>query len=86
MAWTTEERREYMRNWRKKNPNYFKNYQREHSKSYKTEKNDIYKSDIPLDERCEGFDELWEYIYKQVLSYWDHIPKYKTKYTKYILP
>jgi hypothetical protein len=41
---------------------------------------DLNKSDIPIYERCEGFDELWDTVYMQVLSYWDEIPKSRSKY------
>ena len=41
-------------------------------KSLKT--NDIGKKSIPLEDRCEGFDELWNQIYNEVLGYWNFVP------------
>lgn len=36
--------------------------------------NDLGKGDIPREERCEGFDEMWNMIYKQVMEYYEEAP------------
>lgn len=45
-----------------------------HGKYIKMGPNDIGKRSIPYKDRCEGFDELWEMIYYQVLETWDWVP------------
>jgi len=34
--------------------------------------NDIGKRAIPKAERCDNFDELWNMIFDEVVSYWDY--------------
>ena len=29
---------------------------------------------IPVEERIDGFEELWSIIYDEVISYWDEVP------------
>ena len=57
---------------------------KEHKTSYPTPRikgeyikmndSDLSKRSIPKRERCEGFDELWNMIYYQVLESWDWVP------------
>lgn len=68
-----KDNKEYMRQWRKKNPHYYKDYFRK-NKDKSLTSNELYKSSIPLDERCEDFDELWNTIYRDVLKYWNFVP------------
>ena len=35
---------------------------------------DIGKSAIPLKDRCEDFDELWNQTFMQVMKYWEFVP------------
>lgn len=37
-------------------------------------KNDIGKKSIPVKDRCEDFDRLWDLVYYQVLETWDWVP------------
>lgn len=92
---TPEERREYDRERQKRFAENHKGYKtspesrlRKQKKAYEErqqkvkegKRRDLNKSDIPIYERCEGFDELWDTVYMQVLSYWDEIPKTRSKY------
>lgn len=45
-----------------------------HGVYYKMGPNDLSKKSIPKSERCEGFDELWDMIYYQVLETWEWVP------------
>lgn len=38
------------------------------------EKGDIGKSSIPKKDRCEGFDNLWNTTFMEVMKYWDVVP------------
>jgi len=41
---------------------------------YKKGPNDIGKKSIPKKDRCEGFDDIWDLIYYQVLETWEWKP------------
>lgn len=36
--------------------------------------NDIGKKSIPKKDRCEGFDEMWNKVYNEVMLYWNFVP------------
>lgn len=36
--------------------------------------NDIGMSSIPKSERCEGFRELWNRVFEQVMETWERVP------------
>lgn len=36
--------------------------------------NDLSKKSIPKKDRCEGFDELWNKTYNEVMNYWNFVP------------
>jgi len=73
---TIEEKREYNKLAQR---NFIKNHPEVRLKNKKN-KVDLTKADIPKEERCEGFDELWNKIYRQVIAYWDEVPERRSKY------
>lgn len=56
--------------------NYFRPYKYIDGKAVYIHKgpNDLGKTDIPMKDRCEGFDDMWNMIFKQVMEYWDWVP------------
>ncbi len=47
---------------------------RSHGIYYKKGPNDIGKKSIPMKDRCEDFDRIWDLIYYQVLESWEWVP------------
>lgn len=91
---TIEERREYNRDRQKRfieqhqgyrtNPEtrlrkQKKAFERRQQEIREGKRKDLTKNDIPIYERCEGFDELWNMVYMQVKNYWDSIPDSRSK-------
>lgn len=52
-------------------------YYRPYDKSHKyipQGPNDIGKSSIPRNDRCNNFDDLWNATFMEVMKYWDFVP------------
>lgn len=61
-----KKRREYMKEYRYKRPVIKGKY-------IIPNNNDSGKEVIAYEERCEDFNELWDYIFKQVVKDWDSV-------------
>lgn len=42
-------------------------------KGMKKGENDIGRRAIPIEERCDDFNALWNMIFDEVVSYWDEV-------------
>lgn len=65
VAHVTDDRNEYMRE-------YWKQYIKNRKKNIVVTRSngELRKSDIPKEDRCDDFDELWNKIYRQVVYNW----------------
>ena len=68
----TDDRRKYMREYMKK---YHDRKIMEKNGGSEVPEYVYSKRDFPVYSRCENFNEIWAFCYKQVLTYWNRVKK-----------